>query len=270
MTIPNNQCPFNECDGSGRVWWIDWSLRFERHQKHEWMEECDCFRQRQLQAKIQLSHVPENFREAKINNFDLTVYKKQDSHEVAALAKEAAKNFVWYYPELKKKGKGLYFYSRTKGSGKTRLISSISNAVSSQYRDEEVIYIQADALLKEIKRTFDDPKLSSYDVEKKFMLADLLIIDDFGVEKLADDRNGWIERTITSIVNSRLESKKITIFSSNFKISELNTVYQQGRVQSRVEEMALEIQMPEEDIRTSEAHKANEEIEYLLFQGKEA
>ncbi|WP_209020951.1 DnaA ATPase domain-containing protein [Evansella clarkii] len=268
ITTPNDNCQFNECDGSGWIWWKDWRLRHEPVMD-EWKEPCKCLKQKEIQSKIHYSHVPENFRDATINNFDVCIYKKQESQEIAKLAKTAAKNFVWFFSEMQKQGKGLYFYSRMKGSGKTRLISSISNAINSRHSEVKSIYIQTDLLLKSMQRTWGNKNTSvtSHDVMEMYMDADLLILDDLGVEML-EDKSGWIERTMTTLVNSRMESKKITIFSSNYRISELDSIYRQGRIQSRVEEMAVEIEMPEECIRSDKAKKENEDLEHLLFQGK--
>lgn len=276
ITKPSDACPFNYCDGSGWIWWKDYSLQFQKVKdyrkslpKDEWMEECECLKQKELQRKIRLSHVPENFRDAKINNFNIDVYVKSESKDAAMVAKEAAKNFVWFYSDFKKKGKGLYFYSKTKGSGKTRIISSIANAITAQYKNEQVLYIHANNLLEEIKSKFGNKDdVTSQDIIQIFSKTDLLIIDDLGVEMLSDS-SGWIERTMTTIINSRLEAKRVTIFSSNYRINELNSVYKQGRIQSRIAEMAIEIQMPEEDVRTKLAQENNEEMEYLLFLGGE-
>ena len=43
------------------------------------------------------------------------------------MAKIIAKRYVEQFEEIQETGKGLYFYSSVKGSGKTRLAVSIAN-----------------------------------------------------------------------------------------------------------------------------------------------
>jgi len=42
-------------------------------------------------------------------------------------------NFVQNFNQMQEQGKGLYLYSETKGSGKTRLMASVVNALTAVY-----------------------------------------------------------------------------------------------------------------------------------------
>ncbi|SFP09774.1 DnaA ATPase domain-containing protein [Salibacterium halotolerans] len=218
-----------------------------------------------MDKRAEEAAVPENFKDAKLNNFKKDVYVLPESQEIINLAFKASKNFVWHFDKFRDEGKGLYFHSNTKGSGKTRLISSITNAINSQHPQLHAIYKKADDLLGEIKSTFI-PNVDTEQVIDKFRTSDLLVVDDLGVENI-DDKNGWVERTLTDIFDKRLEKNKVTIFSSNYSLSDLDGVYASDRISSRIRKMVVEIPMPEESIRDQESRKEAEEMENILFRG---
>jgi DNA replication protein DnaC len=49
------------------------------------------------------------------------------------------------------------------------------------------------------------------DVIRPVMEADLLVLDDLGAERLTD----WVEETMSLIVNTRYNERRLTIFTSN-------------------------------------------------------
>lgn len=266
LTVPTKDCPFSKCDGSGFVWYKDWSKRQDPNGRDEWMEECECNKDRVLRRKLKFAKIPETFRESTINGFNINAYEQLESKEIAALAKKAATNYVKHFEKMQEKGKGLYFYSYTKGSGKTKLISSIANALIKQY-SVDLIFITGEDLLNEIKGTFGkDSRQSTSEMIKIFRVIKVLVIDDFGIEAGENGANDWVERTFTSILNDRLEAKLVTIFSSNIKIDDLDQYYKSGRLSSRVKEMAPEIPMPEESVRVRKADYENTKLEELLYE----
>jgi DNA replication protein DnaC len=121
---------------------------------------------------------------------------------LAALAKKAALNYLKHFEIMKQRGKGLYLSSRTKRCGKTRLISSIANVLIKHYKTN-LIFLTAEGLLKELKKTFDT-KESSTKLISLFQMVDVLVIDDFGVEAGNEGATDWVERTFIDILDERL------------------------------------------------------------------
>ena len=88
--------------------------------------------------------------------------------------------------------------------------------------------------------------------------VEVLILDDIGVEKISD----WVNEMLFNILDHRMKFKKITIFTSNAKIEDLQ---HDDRIKSRLHKMCLSVKMPEEDARTSLAEAENKKLEAELL-----
>ncbi|RKD22574.1 hypothetical protein BEP19_09950 [Ammoniphilus oxalaticus] len=260
MSSISDKCPYKKCDGSSLIWIMD------HEEGRDFARECDCKEFKKLRFKLSNAQLPSEFADTTINSFDVEIYEKAESQEQATLAKRYAGNFVKNFDLIREEGKGLYLYSRTKGSGKTRLAASILNAIVKVYdkdgRRVSVYYSSTADLLGEIRRGFDkDADVKSSDVIDAVRNVDLLVLDDIGVEKTGD----WVEETFTRILEHRLLNMKLTIFTSNLAIDELDSKYPEGRVRDRIKKMAFPVKMPEEQIRSMLAEKENEDMLNLLL-----
>lgn len=267
LTKPSDNCPYNKCDGTGWIWIKDWSKRnsYTPDENDEWQEKCDCHeqlaKQKEINNKLDLSSVPTIFKDATVASFDVNRYRAREDVDAAVIAKKAAGNFVANYESMKEHGKGLYLFSKIKGSGKTRLISSIANALI-KVHGVDLAFLKANDLLSQIRKTFgDNAETSEMEIIKIFRNVEVLVIDDIAVEKPSE----FAERIFFDITDYRLENKKTTLFTSNKTIEGLNEIYKEGRVQSRIKKMCIEIYMPEESIRDREADSENEAFEKILF-----
>lgn len=257
----SDACPYEKCDGSGLIWIKD------NEEKREYMRECSCKELKAFQRKLSNAQLPKEFKDATINSFSIDIYSKQESKERAATAKRIATNFVKKFDLLQEQGKGLYLFSPTKGSGKTRLAASLLNAVLKVHDSEErrirAYYSSTADLLAEIKKTFDkDSDIKTSEIIDSVKNVDLLVLDDIGVEKVGD----WVEETFTRILDYRLQNLKVTIFTSNLEIDSLDEKYPQGRISSRIEKMTFPVKMPNEKIRSELAQKENEDLLGLLLE----
>ncbi|WP_188006842.1 ATP-binding protein [Sporosarcina sp. ANT_H38] len=273
LTTPSDDCPYQKCDGKGWLWIKDWSRQNKKDEidedgkliRAEWWEHCKCYeqliKQREIDKKLDLSGIPPIFSNATVHSYDVGKYKTQDNRDTATIAKKAAAKFIENYPAMKEHGKGLYLYSEIKGSGKTRLASSIANALVKMY-DVDIAFLKANDLLSQIKKTFNnDSDTTESEIVRMFREVEVLIVDDLAVEKPTD----FAERIFYDITDYRLEHKKTTLFTSNKTIENLGDIYKDGRLKSRVKKMSIEIYMPEESIRDQEAESENAELEGLLF-----
>ncbi|KIL73720.1 Helicase loader DnaI [Bacillus badius] len=211
--------------------------------------------------------MPDEFKNITIKSFDINIYEQEESRLRAAQAKRIAGNFVKKFDLMKEQGKGLYLYSSIKGSGKTRLAAGILNALlKTQDSNEQplsIYYSPTADLIGEIKKTFsEESNIKSSDIIDSVKKVDVLILDDIGVEKVTD----WVEETFTRILDFRLQHQKITIFTSNLSIDELDDKYPQGRISSRIEKMTYPVHMPEEKIRSKLAKQENENLLGLLLE----
>lgn len=174
------------------------------------------------------------------------------------MAKQAAINFVRNFEAIKPKGKGLYFYGYEKSSGKTRLTVSIGNALMNIHR-VEVKFVTTINLIQEIRATFDKGAVyTQSQLLEAVKRIDVLILDDIGTEKLSP----WVNEIFYSILNDRMTGNKITIFTSNGTIEELQ---HNERIKNRIEKMALPVWFPEESVRRYVAKGENEWVQEMLF-----
>lgn len=160
------------------------------------------------------------------------------------IEKEAVHYWMENISDMQKQGIGLYFYSSTKGSGKTRMVCSLANELIEKHQ-KQVKFSTSMKILDEIKSTWGkrySPDKTEEQLIDELARADILIIDDFGTETEKD----WVNEKYYEIIDGRYTSRKITIFTSNYCISRLN--YDE-RITNRILERSLEIPFPEESVR---------------------
>lgn len=277
QTQPSEECLFNKCDGQGLLHYIDWTKKLDaidnpekyklRNHEIEWYTPCECLEKKKMDKaiaeKVKAAGIPEKFRKAKVHGFQTECYKQQSSRDTAIIAKTFATQFVEQYEEMEQKGKGLYFYSRTKGSGKTRLASSIANALLNKYQ-RNVLFIKAADISAQVRKTYHkNADMTEEEVLEVFRSVEVLVIDDLAVT----DEKGYTEDLLGKILDHRMDRKLITLITSNRTLKEIDDFYKKGIVGSRVRDLCYEILMPEESVRDMEAERKNEEFERLLLGG---
>ncbi len=245
-----SNCPYGECDGSGNsIIEVDGET---------YVRECKCKKQMIQARRLRFANIPKEFKELTINSFDTELYKTEKNRDRAKLAKKAAANFIKKFDTFKEMGKGLYFYSIVKGSGKTRLAASLGNALIN-VNNVQVKFTTTIDLISEIKSTYNkESKYTESQLIESITNVEVLILDDFGVEKQTE----WVNEVLYSIIDHRMTKKKITIFTSNLLIEELKN---DERIKNRIEKMAVPIYLPDESIRSKLAKKENEELTEILF-----
>lgn len=188
------------------------------------------------------SMMPFNYLDARMDKFRWDIYD-----ENVAMQQKIAKSFVDNFNAYRKAGKGLYIFSKTKGSGKTLLSCCLANGVMEQ-RDICVKFISVPELLEMTKKSY------RYFVEKeeleKIRTAELLILDDIG----AETKREWSDTELFRLIDYRYSSKRITIFTSNIAIDELNL---NDRIIDRIFSMCIRLNLPEKSVRTMQANAEN-------------
>lgn len=241
-------CPI--CQNTG------WEFYFE--DGYEIVRECPCgIRKREIhKSRLKFAEIPEAFKDVRLSNFKKTVYQREESQNMIVDAAKAVRYWLQNLENMKERGIGLYLYSGTKGSGKTRLIASIANEIIEKY-ETQVKFCTSIQILQEIKETWDKKRDYEHETEKKLIDAladtDILIIDDFGAEQ----DKGWVDERFYSIINGRYVSEKITLFTSNMSVEDLK--YDE-RIKNRIKERVLQIPFPEESVRDTLASNLKKEL----------
>ncbi len=250
-----SKCPLGLCDGSGVIF----------DEKGISARPCECVKILSRQSKLKFANVPEEFKELKVGEFDTELYETEENRSLARSAKKWAIEYVKKFDIFKTDGKGLYLYSNEKGSGKTRLMISIGNALISMY-NMSVKFVTANELLDNIRFSFG--KKSEEDNTYEMLMRDIkeidvLLLDDVGAERPSD----WVNDVFYSILNDRMTHKKITLFTSNFAMEHLPY---NGRITGRIFKMALPVKMPEESVRSKIAMAENEKyLKMIMEDGNE-
>jgi len=235
------ECPL--CKGRGWVF-TDYNT----------VKECECGlieRERQ-KSKLRFATIPETYKDVRLKDFVLKYYSQENKDGAKSIV-EVVKYWLEHKDEMTEGGKGLYFWSDAKGSGKTMLAAAIANELLNNHK-EFVKFATSLDILDEIRRTYNR-KFNSEENNESKLLQDLasvkyLMIDDFGTEKVTD----WVGEKFYQIVNSRYINKKVTFFTSNY---DLETIDYDSRITTRIRERAFVVHFPEESVRDVKARQEN-------------
>lgn len=196
-------------------------LRDERDQEEiaemqrEWKAE-------RLDSLIKNSELGRRFQSRTFENFNID----DNNKHIYELCLKYAKNFK----EQKREGKGLLFIG-TVGTGKTHLSAAIANYIINNHIIA-VKFGSVTTLLSEIKSTYGaNSKETEAQVIRALSNVDLLVIDDLGKENTTE----WSNSIIYSIINSRYEGFKPTIFTTNLQIKELEQTVGEATVSRLIE-----------------------------------
>lgn len=222
--------------------------------------ECECgkIQRERVETKLRFAALPEEFKGQTVDNFRTDCYLTPQNQELARAAKMISRRFVERFEDIQDMGKGLFFYSGVKGSGKTRLAASIANDLV-QKKMVPVKFTTALQILDQIRETWGNGRSQEGQAETESQLIQdivsvpVLIIDDIGVEQPKD----WVNERFYNILNGRMIEKRITIFTSNYRMEQLRL---DDRIVNRIRKMALPVEFPAESIRTAAAKRENSEL----------
>ena len=162
-----------------------------------------------------------------MTDFQWGVYPKDTAEAQAIVSK-----YLFNFDTMLRENEGLYFYSETKGSGKTFLACCIGNEIIKR-RGLNVKFVSIVEYIQAAREK----------AAQKYMDATVLIIDDFGAQ---DEKHEWVQELVFRLINGRYERRKMTIFTSNVPIEKCSS---DERITQRIGKMATEIMIPEFSVR---------------------
>lgn len=212
---------------------------------------CKCREKAVMSRRLRFADIPEAFQGIDLKSFRMDMYRKPDSKKMVSDACKIIKAYLDDFVNQKERGMGLYIWSRTKGSGKTRIAVGIANELMKNYSVKFAVSL---TILQEIKNTWRrDTECSENQLLDALYTTAILVIDDFGAERPAD----WINDKMYQIINERYINRKVTIFTSN---DPLETLQYDDRITNRIKERTYQIAFPEESVRDHIAEQLREEI----------
>jgi DNA replication protein DnaC len=203
------------------------------------------------------------YKDATFDNFKTDIYSKVESKQLAVMAKNDSIRFVSNIDKMEQAGMGLYIYSDAKGSGKSRLASTISNElIEVGVRNK---YTSASTILSEIQRTWNDKNESESKIIDNYVSPRVLIVDDLG----ARSGQAWMDEKFFMIIDSRYQNNKITIFTSNYAIGSLP--FKDNRIIDRLSDVDRfhVLKMPNETLRPKSRVTGNGDDLFISLTRKE-
>ena len=207
--------------------------------------------------------IPGLYADANFDNFLTDKYSKVESKQLATFAKNDAKRYVAHIENCLDKGMGLYIWSDAKGSGKSRLASTICNELIA--RGVRSKFASASQILSEIQDTWNNPNQSETKVINKYIEPNILIIDDLG----ARGNKKWIDDRFQYLFETRYGQNKVTIVTSNYRIESLP--FDDNRIADRLSDIERfhVIKMPNESLRPTNRRSDGTDPFYELFGKKD-
>ncbi len=192
--------------------------------------QCKCLKQKILNDSYEMSNLKQILSEDNFDNFDFSIFSDQPEEGYDLSPRENIKNIFHSVQEYisnfdkqatNKADNNLLFRGPT-GQGKTFLCSCIAKQIMD--RGYTVIYQTAFNLMDIIERyKFKTEYYTDSDEEnyRNLFNCDLLIIDDLGTELI----NSFTSAELFNILNSRLNSRKKVIISTNLDIAHIGNLY---------------------------------------------
>lgn len=210
---------------------------------------CQCRKKSRAESLLAAARIPKRYENCSFDN-----YIPQGSNNTNALISQAravldCKSFVREYPNI---DFGLLFLGNC-GVGKTHLAVAVIKELILKAHAPCLFYDFRD-LLKEIQDSYNpNTATSELKVLAPIYEAEVLVLDELGANK----PTAWVMDTMTQIINTRYNDRKITIFTSNYR-DERSSDYGETlserlgvRLRSRLYEMCKIIQIEGDDYRMS-------------------
>ena len=232
LTSDEDVCP--QCKNTGWIYYTD-------SNGYEMGKICPCgIRERQILAdRLKFADLPKSLAGIRLRDLkDVRFYNLEESRKTIINTAKVIKAWLERIDNMLKRGQGLYFYSNTKGSGKTSFAAAIANELMHE-KHIACKFATSTQIVQEIKGTWGKKDDSESELLKDLARIPVLIIDDFGTESVKD----WISERFYSVMNDRYLNNKPTIITSNYSMDHLP--YDE-RIINRIKERCYELPFPEE------------------------
>jgi DNA replication protein DnaC len=141
---------------------------------------------------------------------------------------------------------GLYLYGKS-GVGKTIFSCFyLLGLLKTQSDLNKMFFINTTDLLFKFKASYiHRSDETETELIEKYSKAKLLILDDFGIDKITD----WSFQMLYVLINNRYENMLPTIFTSNHDLDEMTAKLGDNRITSRIQESCEIVKMDGKNYR---------------------
>lgn len=168
-------------------------------------------------------------------------------------------DFVEHYHRWKVEyKKSFFFYSKSRGSGKTFLACVLANEITK--KGDSVRFVPAVDLMDKITEKTKAER-GSYTELDAICSCDFLILDDVSAQNSGKD---YYSTSLMKVLDKRYGAGKLTLITSNVGIADLKLP---DEIVDRIYSGTMEIAFPERSIRAIQAKQRNEEIKKEILMG---
>ena len=203
-----------ECEACGDTGYLESSM-------------CDCMKRALARAGYESSGLGALIGKQTFDNFDFKYYSENDNIRTRVkMGHKLLKDFAQHFD---KDTYANYLIAGSTGLGKTHLSTAVAQTVID--RGFDVLYVSAVGMLGDFeeKRFGNGVGASRVNDVSRYYEADLLIIDDLGTEVI----NKFTQSYIYDVINTRINSRKCTVITTNLTATEINNSYTE-RISSRI------------------------------------
>lgn len=166
------------------------------------MKDCECRIVAKLEGMIARSGLPDRYRHASFDTFELD----GRSTSVRMMAATAMK-YCEQYPLDPSRG---LLMSGTVGVGKTHLAISVIRKLTIDY-GTRCYFTDFRELLNRLKDSFGGQQTTRKEILRPIYDADVVVLDELGAARVTD----WTYEVAEEIINTRYNGAKATIFTTN-------------------------------------------------------
>lgn len=217
---------------------------------------CRCQKNERRAQLLASANIPRRYEKCSFDNYHPQGAPTSDNFLSQAYALRDAKHLVDEYPNI---DVGLLFIGPC-GVGKTHLATAIIRSLTLQ-KSVRCLFCDFRDLLKQIQDSYNSVSQSSeLRVLAPIYETEVLVLDELGASKPTE----WVRETMTQIINTRYNDKKVTIFTTNFLDDPANVIDESltdrvgVRLRSRLHEMCKVVQVKGDDFRVKiRDHRGN-------------
>ncbi len=170
-------------------------------------EPCECQHERRVQLLLKRAAIPMRYAACSFENF---VYDRSEPQLMHSLG--VAKTFTDLYP-AGKEGVGLLFTGSV-GTGKTHLATAVLRKLVLE-KGVRGLFCDYQDLLRQITHSYNaSVKTTELEILNPVFEAEVLLLDELGAYRTTD----WVSDTVAHILNTRYNSRRVTIITTNYSI----------------------------------------------------
>jgi len=219
-----------------------------RENGEQYVQPCECRIAGRAARMLRRAQIPERYAECALDNY--AIFRGADRS--LGEAHRAARKFVESYP-LGNKGNGLLLTGSI-GVGKTHLAVGILRELVTE-RGATGLFCDYRDLLKQVQNSYNKQVAATETaILQPVFDAEVLVLDELGAYKPTD----WVWDTAAQILNTRYNSKRTTILTTNYANLPAGSIKEDTlgdrigeRMRSRLQEMCAMVQLQGKDFRES-------------------